>query len=309
VFHPTLSLHLLFGRYDAVIVEPSTNFFNNLFTFPICKLFGKKFIWYEAGISPEQSIFRRIIDPIVNVMIRNADAYITCNSFADESLKELGAKGKKIFRAQNTIDTAPIMNVTRELQSQITKLRHDLKLTEVKSVLFIGALEKRKRVENLIRASRIVRQNGIEIKTIIVGNGPHLSEIKSFLEPGEEKNVIIAGRRVEDAPVFIHAADVVVLPGQGGLSIIDAFAGGKPCIATAEAGAGGSSVYDYIRDGRNGYVVQINDVQEIAEKLINLFDDEDLYSRLAKGAKETGRGLSVENMVDGMNQAILHAVN
>ena len=50
VFHPSLFFHLLLNRYEVVIVEPATNFYNDIFIFIYCKLFRKKFIWYEGGI-------------------------------------------------------------------------------------------------------------------------------------------------------------------------------------------------------------------------------------------------------------------
>ena len=31
VFHPALFFYLLFGKFDVVIVEPSTNFYNDIF--------------------------------------------------------------------------------------------------------------------------------------------------------------------------------------------------------------------------------------------------------------------------------------
>ena len=44
VWHPFLILHLIAGNYDVVIVEPSTNFYNNIFSFLYCKIFRKKII-------------------------------------------------------------------------------------------------------------------------------------------------------------------------------------------------------------------------------------------------------------------------
>ena len=38
VWHPFLFFHLLFRNFDVIIVEPSTNFFNNIFIFIYCKL-------------------------------------------------------------------------------------------------------------------------------------------------------------------------------------------------------------------------------------------------------------------------------
>lgn len=46
----------------------------------------------------------------------------------------------------------------------------------------------------------------------------------------------------------------------------------KACIATEEAE--GSAVYDYIHDGVNGFVVPINDLSMLVEKMELIFRDE-----------------------------------
>lgn len=307
-FHPTLPFHLLFGGYDVVIVEPSTNFFNNLLIYPLCKIFGKSFIWYEAGSPEHRSRLRRMIDPLLNIMIRGAHGYITYNSFADQTLMEMGIAKEKIFRAQNTLDSRQIMEDAVKYQPYVSRLRRELGVHMAKVVLFIGGIEKRKRIENLIGAASILQSEGVDVRILIVGDGPYEAELKARLSPEERAWTVFAGRHVEDAVLYILASDVVVLPGQGGLSINHAFACGKPCIATPEAVAGGPSVYDYIQDGENGFVVKANDVLALANVMKLLFEDENLYRKLCQGALETAKQLTIQRMVDGIEGAVRYAM-
>lgn len=304
VFHPSLLFHLVKGNYDVVITEPSTNFLNNLVIFPYCKIFKKKFIWWEVGFSMRMGFIRRLIDPVIRYMIQYADACITSNSYADRCLERLGIPAKKIFRAQNTLDTRQIKVDLAKYRPQVPELRKKMGIEEAKIALFIGGIEKRKRIENLIKAAALLRDKGLDVRVLLVGDGPYTAELQGKLTPEERKFTIFIGRHIEDAPLYILASDVVVLPGQGGLSINHAFACGKPCIATQEAVAGGSSVYDYIKDGFNGFVIRENNIDALVDVLERLITDPSLYDRLCKGALKTDQNLSIKNMVTGITKAI-----
>lgn len=302
VFHPTLPFHLLFGSYDIVITEPSTNFFNNIFIFPICKMLGIKFIWYTAGSPKVPSHLRRMISPFVNTMIRHSDACITYNSVADSDLIKVGVAKNKIFRAQNSLDTKQMKLDVQHYKLQVSLLRKNLGLERTKVALFIGGIEKRKRIENLIQAASIMRSKGLNIKVLIIGDGPYSSELKARLSEEEKNNTIFAGRHVKDAALYILASDIVVLPGQGGLAINHALACGRPCIATEEAE--GPAVHDYISDGLNGFVVPINDVQALAEKMELMLYNKKLWKSLCAGARDRSEELTIEKMVDSICEAI-----
>lgn len=308
VFHPSLPFHLIFGDFDVVIVEPSTNFFNDILTFPICKFLGKKFIWYEAGFSEKFSFFRRLINPFVRLMIRGADIFITYNSFADKCLLQLGVRKSKVFRAQNTLNVEQLIEEVKIYSHQVRSLRKKLCIESAKVIGFIGGIEKRKRIENLIKASLIVKNYGLNVKVLIIGDGPYTDELKNNLSEEEREITLFVGRHTEDSTLYIQASDLVVLPGQGGLAITHALACGKPCLATLEA-YNDNAVYDYIKDGINGFVVNINNVSALARKMFQLFEDTELYSHLSQGALKSRRKFTIKKMVDGIEKAIRYAVS
>lgn len=305
VFHPTLPLHILAGHYDVIITEPSTNIFNNIFLFPLCKIFRKKFIWYTAGPTGIPSWIRKVMMSISQIMIRGADACITYNSSADKDLLKRGVSPKKIFRAQNTVDTRQIKKDSIFFRSHVSALKKKLQINGSRVALYIGGIEKRKRLENLIVAVEMVRNEGLDVKVLIVGDGDYEEELKNNLSEEHKNFTIFTGRRVKDAALYILASDVVVLPGQGGLAINHALACGKPCIATEEAE--GPAVRDYIHDGVNGFIVPVNNINGLAEKMEMLFSDSDLLHNLCKGAESVSQELSIEKMVAGIVDAIRYA--
>ena len=140
---------MLLGNFDVIRVELSTNFYNNIFTFIYCKSVGKKFIWHESGSIPKEQRpkFRRMIDPILSIFIKGANAFITYTSYADESLKrDFNIDSKKIFRAQNTIDTS---NIDKEIEiflPEVKTKKKEVELLGFKVALYIGGIEQRKKI-------------------------------------------------------------------------------------------------------------------------------------------------------------------
>ncbi len=310
VWHPSLFFHLVKGNYDIVIVEPSTNFYNDIFAFLYCKLFRKKFIWYEAGSVPKDKRpkFRKMIDPILSVFIKHADAYITYTSFADWSLKrDFNIDKSKIFRAQNTIDTSSISTEIKKYLEKVGAKKKELGLYGYKVSLYIGGIEKRKQINNLITATANLNTIGIQAKTLVVGNGPDEEWVKQNMSAFEHKYTVFAGKHVEDAVLYILLSDVVVLPSQGGLSVMQAFACKKPFIGSEEIEHGG--IKDYVQNGENGFLIKENNIDDLQSALEKVFTNKELYAKLSEGAYITSKKITIENMVNGIEMAIKYSIN
>jgi len=310
VFHPALFFYLIIGKFDVVIVEPTTNFYNNIFTFIYCKLFKKKFIWYEAGTLPinERTKFRKLIDPIINIFIKNADSFITYTSYADYSLKKFYAIPKeKIFRAQNTIDTNKILEEIKKNSSLVDDKKIELNLTNNKVVMYIGGIEKRKKIELLISAVNILNNKYGNYRALIVGDGNDLSWLKSSISKEERDITIFAGKQIDESTLYVLCSDVVVLPAQGGLSIPQAFVCGKPFIGSEDIEYGG--VKDYIKNGYNGFLIKENSINDLVEKLYITLSYKKKYAELSKNAFNSSKNLSIPKMVDGIEKAIQYSMD
>ena len=309
VWHPFLTIHFLLGNFDVIIVEPSTNFYNNIFTFIYCKIFGKKFIWHESGSIPKEQRpkFRRMIDPILSLFIKGANAFITYTSYADESLKrDFNTDSKKIFRAQNTTDTSNIDNEIEIFLPEVNSKKKELELLGFKVALYIGGIEQRKKIENLVKAITQLNNSGIPSKALIVGDGPDKDELLSKLTAEDKVNTVFAGKHVKDSTLFVLLSDVVVLPSSGGLSVMTAFACKKPFVGSEEIEHGG--IKDYVTNGVNGFLVKENDIEDLESKLRKVFTDSSLYNELCKNAYYTSKQITISNMVDGLENAIKYTI-
>ncbi len=251
------------------------------------------------------------MDPLIDILNKYSNAFITYNSSADQYLMDsFNIPSEKIFRAQNTLDTSKISKDMNLFKNQVKTLRRKLEIVDSKVALFIGGIEKRKRINNLITAVSNVNKMGIKTKTIIVGDGQDMDWVKTNMSKEEVPITIFVGKHIEDAVLYILLSDVVVLPAQGGLSIIHAFACSKPFIGTTETvSPGTNSIYDYIKDGINGFVIKVNDIDDLTDKLYQLFSDDSLYKKTCQEALKSSIYLTVPRMVDGIEDAIKYCNN
>jgi starch synthase len=92
---------------------------------------------------------------------------------------------------------------------------------------------------------------------------------------------------------LMQAADVLVLPSLSegcALVILEALACGLPVIVTPNAG-----VADFVRDGREGFMVPMCDTGAIVESLRRLNNDRSLLAVMSAHAQETAREMSWDN--------------
>jgi len=98
---------------------------------------------------------------------------------------------------------------------------------------------------------------------------------------------------IEDVPSFLHDADICVFTSvteASPTSVWEAMSMGKP-IVTTDVG----SVSQYIENGVTGFIVPIEDVEGLCEKIIMLIDDPDLRKRMGK--KAMGVALTKLNII------------
>lgn len=259
VFHPTLIFHLLRYNPDIIITEPSTYFPNNFIAFLYAKIFGKKIVWWEAGLIDGKSSLRKIIEPFIRLMIKKSDSYICYSTLAKKRLiDEYRIKEEKIFIAQNTIYN------NYEMRQDIEKrIKDELEIGESDLVLcYIGSVEKRKRIDLIIDAISIYDSSKSHL--IIIGDGKELDYYKRYAEKLEKGQVHFVGRKEKiEANYYLAIADFTILPSEGGLAINHSLSVGTPVIC----GKNDGTEKDLIIDGFNGYIIQSFNPMELIKTL------------------------------------------
>lgn len=138
-------------------------------------------------------------------------------------------------------------------------------------------------------------------KFVLVGDGELRPRIEKLIEELNLKNrVILTGWR-RDIPELIHIFDVLVLTSLWeGLPrvFLEAQAAGKPIVATNVDGA-----KEVIMDGVNGFLVEPDDLNRFAERVIWLIENKSLAQKLGqKGRTMFRSSFDIDCMVQDIEK-------
>lgn len=165
-----------------------------------------------------------------------------------------------------------------------------------KNIICMGRLEKRKRIHDLVEAFKLL--SNPDLGLILVG-----PDIDGILADMQGPNVYKLGPLYgKQSLALLSAATVYCLPGHVGLGIVDAFHCGLP-IVTEDCEHAPEIMY--FKEGVNGFMVPVGDVQTLAARLKLLVEDESLREKFASAArKEIMTNGHISTMCEGFAQAL-----
>ena len=157
-------------------------------------------------------------------------------------------------------------------------------LTE-KSVISMGRLEHVKNFASLISAFWIVAQRYPDWTLKIYGDGSLKDSLQNQInESGLQNNVFLMGfsndmeRALRQSSIFAFSSLVEGFA----LVIVEAMECGLP-VVSYQCPCGPK---DIITDGKDGFLVPVNDEQMLADKICDLIENEDLRHQMAAAARE-----------------------
>ncbi|HEY7525056.1 MAG TPA: glycosyltransferase family 4 protein [Candidatus Limnocylindrales bacterium] len=161
-----------------------------------------------------------------------------------------------------------------------------------RNVLFVGRLEPRKGLLELLKAFRILRKTGCQCRLLVVGSGPQEREARRYVLTRRLRGVEFLGRVSdrEKAQLF-KTADVYVSPATGresfGIVLLEAMAAGTPVVC--------SDIHGYkgvVRRGREGLLVPPRKPKAIAGAIGRLLADDELRAQMAESGQERAEDFS-----------------
>ena len=170
------------------------------------------------------------------------------------------------------------------------------------NILFVGRMEKRKGVNYLLDAYKLVKKEVPNSRLIIVGPGIRLRHKyeKQVMRNGL-KDVIFTGyTSYDDLPRYYKTASIVCAPAIGwesfGIVLLEAMAVGKPLVASNIKGY--ASV---ITHGEDGLLVPPKNSKKLAEILLSLINDKPLQQKL----EANGRAKALEYDWEKVTQKLI----
>jgi glycosyltransferase involved in cell wall biosynthesis len=257
---------------------------------------SKSVLGWGLGAPPigvERSIFRRIIGRwrirSRERLINQLDAVIAYSHKGAGEYLAIIPPSKRIFTATNAVANRP--QGSQPVRPPVFDGRANL--------LFVGRLQFRKRIDNLLRACASLPEN-LQPFLQIVGEGPergNLQKLAATVYPKAEFPGIKHGDELEKHFIM---ADLFVLPGTGGLAVQEAMAYGLPVIVAE----GDGTQQDLVKP-ENGWLIPANDEAALSSALQEaLIDPGRLRIMGAASFKIVQNEINIEQMVNVFVEAI-----
>lgn len=157
------------------------------------------------------------------------------------------------------------------------------------NILFVGRLEKRKGLGDLLRGYEFMRARVPQSRLIVVGDGPLRGKVESYIARHRLPNVVLAGYVPDSVkPRYYNSADIFCAPATGaesfGIVLLEAMASGVPVVATEVPG-----YMSVLEPGRDSLTVRPKGWAELGAALIILARDADLRRRMGAYGHEKAR--------------------
>ncbi|MEC1260555.1 N-acetyl-alpha-D-glucosaminyl L-malate synthase BshA [Bacillus swezeyi] len=213
---------------------------------------------------------------LIKFAIESSDRVTAVSSALAAQTYDLIKPNKKIETIYNFVDERVYLKQEQHSLKEQYGIAPDEKV-----VIHVSNFRQVKRVQDVIHVfSRIVKQ--MKAKLILVGDGPEITVICQLVRQlGIKDDVLFLGK--QDSVEELYAiSDLKLLLSEKesfGLVLLEAMACGVPCIGTNIGG-----IPEVIKDGTSGYLVNVGDVEDTAEKALQLLTDDRLHRRFAEAA-------------------------
>ncbi len=234
-------------------------------------------------------------------ILSNASKAIALSINEAEDYRRMGVPSDKITVIPNGIDLTEYADLPPR-----GSLRKKLGIGEDdKIVLYLGRLHEIKGIDVLVKAFASIAGRLENVMLLIVGpDDGYLGRTKALVKALKmEDHVLLLGSLYGEDKIGAYAdADLYVLPSRYEtfpMSVLEAYACGKPVIATRVCGLG-----NLVIDGKTGLLVEPGDTKQLAKSMLSLLEDENRALEIGqKGKRFVRENFVLGKVVDSLEQA------
>lgn len=219
----------------------------------------------------------------------------------DELVNDYGVSEEKIFILPLGVDL--------NLFSPKQKARPSVQETGLRLV-YSGAIAPQRGLDTVIQSLSLLRDR-VPVKFIVLGRGPE-EEVKRLRRLAQELGVdeLIEWKGFvphEQVPEILNTCHVGLSPlprlrayeVSSPAKVVEYLAMGLPVVATDIR-----AHRKVIRHEENGLLVPPDDPKALAQALARLYDDQELLSRMASGARESAKPYNWDTLLEGLERRI-----
>jgi glycosyltransferase involved in cell wall biosynthesis len=276
---------------DALILEANPRYLSSYGAIHWMKQVKKPVIGWGLGSPMAHDSWSSMRLGLRQRFIHQFEALITYSQRGAEEYAHLGFAPEKIFIAPNAAVPRPI---------QAPPNRPNIFLGDRPVILFVGRLQERKKVGDLIRACAALPPT-LQPIIWIVGDGPMRAELEQLASNISLDVKFFGALHGRDLDHQFSKADLFVLPGTGGLAVQQAMSFALPVIV----GQADGTQADLVRP-ENGWSLISGSMETLTQSLQIALSD---VARLRRMGLESYRIVKDEINLENMVRIFIQAVN
>jgi glycosyltransferase involved in cell wall biosynthesis len=264
------------GNFDVIVDDINgVPFFTPLFVRKrkiaiihhlIKRIFFKELPFYSA-------ILGWLSEMMIPILYKKTK-FVTVSESSKRELEEFGIADIEVV--YNGVDMVQSGNLGKNLRP---------------AIIFLGRLKRYKRIDLLIKAYKIVSERVPETELLIVGDGDQRKELEQLAEETMIKADFFGYVDEATKAKLLREAWVFVITSEKegwGVTVIEANACETPCVAFDVQG-----LRDSIIDDVTGILVRADgNVDNLAEAIIRVLEDDELREKLSKNALQYAKRFS-----------------
>lgn len=226
------------------------------------------------------------------MLVSSATYWLSSGPYVTDYLVHYGAKRERVYCYPFT--SLWEKDILQEVVPPEKKaaLRRMLGISEEKMVISVGRFMEGKGFDVLLKAAAMLPEG---TGVYIVGGEPTEEYLELQKKLGLDNVHFCGFQKKEILLQFYQAADLFALPTRSdvwGLVVNEAMACGLPVVTTDKCVAG----LEMIEDGVNGYVVPVDDVEAMGQRMNEVLSAD--LGKMGAAALEAARKYTIENMAE-----------
>ncbi|MDD3766683.1 MAG: glycosyltransferase [Eubacteriales bacterium] len=243
---------------------------------------GAKIIYTRHTVFPQKPFLTKGIGKWLNSKAAAAlsDKVIAVCKAAKKDLTDTGVPKESITVIYNGVDPQKIIS-----EEEKASVREKFGISQdEKIVAAVARIEPLKGHEYIIEAAEEVKKQGIRARFVIAGSGSLEKRMRDLVKEKNLDDTVLFTGFLDDVSGLENIMDVQVNSSYdseaASLSLLEGMSLGKPAVVSSSGGNG-----ELIQDGVNGFVVPQRDPKAMAQAIVRLFTDDEIYNDFSKNAK------------------------
>ncbi len=292
-------VHSLLKGYSAYLITGQYEYLSYWVIIFYAKLTGKRIYCWTHGTS--QKALGKTKERLINkLFFKVMDGILMYNSYRIPNMEAIGISANKLFVIHNSLDSPFQTDIYDKLQP--SSIYRDHFHNDLPTVIYIGRIQKRKKIDLLVKAIAYLYHDNNPLNLVIVGKATQENDIEQLvLDKGIADHVWFYGPCFEEEKnaELLYNAAVCVCPAEVGLTAIHSLTYGTPVISNNDFDTQ-MPEFEAIINGETGSFYQAGDIPSLAQEIVRWSNKttEERTAIRARARKEITTSWSINYQID-----------